>query len=75
MTTMNETQIAASVVRFARASCGLRGVRGLTAHRVTGSPGLGGIWQCYVPAPGGGLNSRGPNIHATSDGECARRAS
>ena len=69
---MTETQIAQAVVRFMRAR-GARGVRGLVAVRATGTPGLGGIWQCYVPVPsrlGGGLNSTGPNVHATSDGAC-----
>lgn len=44
---MTENRIAQAVVRFVRA----RGERGLVAVRVTGTPRLGGIWQCYVPVP------------------------
>lgn len=65
---MNTEQgIQRAVMRFARNGFG-RGVRGLAAVRVTGTPGLGGIWQCYEPVRGGGQSSYGPNLHATSDG-------
>jgi len=72
MSRLTESQIAASVVKFARAN-GQRGVRGLVAQRCTGTPGLSGVWQCYVPAAGGGLTSRGPNIWTSGDGEFEKR--
>lgn len=59
-----DAAFVATVKRFARAECDLRGKRGLTAVRCTGVSGKSGIFQCYVPARTGGLTSIGPNIHA-----------
>lgn len=73
MTQNTETGIRRAVLAYLRAECGLRGARGLAAVRVTGTAGLGGIWQGYVPMRGGGQNSIGPNVHATSDGAVCRR--
>jgi hypothetical protein len=55
-------------VSFARTQAWGRGARGLVAVRCTGTAGRGGIWQCYVSARGGGLTSRGPNLHVDSSG-------
>jgi hypothetical protein len=74
-TTTAEDLIRRAALSFARSRFG-RGIRGLVAVRVTGTPGLGGIWQCYEPVPqrlGGGLNSVGPNLHITSTGDIEAR--
>jgi len=68
-----ETRMLRAVTAFARRECGLRGVRGVVAVRVTGTRDLGGVFQCYRPASGGGQTSVGPNIHCTSSGACERR--
>lgn len=70
-----EFEIAETVAQFAQATVpGCVGIVDLVAQRVTGTPGLGGLWQCYTHVPrelGGGLNSCGAQIHASSDGECS----
>lgn len=70
---MTENSIRLAVLRFARSQPWGRSVRNLAAHRETGSPRLGGIWQCYEPAGQCQQSSIGPNIHAASDGTCEAR--
>lgn len=63
-----EALLRTRAVQFARAQSWGRGARGLVAVRCTGTAGRGGVWQCYVTVPSGGLTSRGPNLHVDSDG-------
>jgi len=62
----------AAALEFAR-SLGLKN-KNLVAVRVTGTAGLGGVFQCYEPCKVG-QTSVGPNIHVMSDGACSKRES
>lgn len=57
--------IRAASVEDAAAAYARRQYRGATALRVTGSPGLSGVFQAYTPTPEGGLTSRGVNFHVS----------
>lgn len=37
--------------------------RSVVAHRVTGDPGKSGVWQGYERIAGGGLTSKGAQLH------------
>ena len=62
------TQVRAKTIAEAAQIAGKRLLdrRGVVMFRVTGDPGLSGMFQAYTPIPqrlGGGWNSVGPNIH------------